>query len=177
VAKRCARCGELKDKEEFSWRWEEPSSRQSIYWDYQRLSRREHYGRHQEEEIARTYEITKNRREKAQRFIYEYFSHQVCKDSGEYVFSVLTFDHVRGKKKMEASQRVFQGYSIVAIIDGISRFEVVFYNCHLNKKINEDSRRPSGRQNAVNQPTAHNQARSSRNLPLPVHRPGYTHVV
>lgn len=75
--KTCARFGELKVDDEFNWRYF-GLSRQSICRDCQKLSRREHYERHSEEEKARTYEITKRRREEAQRFIYEYLSEQVC---------------------------------------------------------------------------------------------------
>ena len=140
--KRCARCGEIKDEEEFNWRWKALGKRQSICRGCQRLSRREHYERHQKEEIARAYGVNKKRREEAQRFIYEYLSYQVCKDCGEYDFSVLTFDHVRGKKKMEVSQMAAQGYSINAIMDEISKCEVVCYNCHMRR---EDKRRSGGR--------------------------------
>jgi ArsR family metal-binding transcriptional regulator len=75
--------------------------RQSICREYQRLQRREHYERHTEAEKKRTYKVTKDRREKTQKFIYEYLSYQNCKDCGEYDFAVLTFDHLVGKKRME----------------------------------------------------------------------------
>ena len=69
-------------------------------------------------------------REEAQRFIYEYLSYEylsdkVCVDCGEDDFAVLTFDPVRGKKKMDVSQMVAQRYSIQAIQEEITKCDVV----------------------------------------------------
>jgi spore coat polysaccharide biosynthesis protein SpsF (cytidylyltransferase family) len=94
-----------------------------------------------EKEKARTYEVTKRRREDAQRFIYEYLSYQKCADCGEYDFSVLTFDHVDGKK-MDISRMVAEGYSNEAIMEEISRCEAVCANCHMRQ---ESIRRSGGR--------------------------------
>ncbi len=87
------------------------------------------------------HEPIKKRREEAERFIYEYLSVHTCVDCGEYDFSVLTFDHVRGKK-MDISQMVTQGYSIEAIMKEIARCEVVCSNCHMRR---EQRRRSGGR--------------------------------
>jgi spore coat polysaccharide biosynthesis protein SpsF (cytidylyltransferase family) len=95
-----------------------------------------------EKEKARTYEVTKRRREDAQRFIYEYLSYQKCADCGEYDFSVLTFDHVRGKKKKEISRMVADGDSIEAIKDELAKCEIVCFNCHMRR---EQKRRSGGR--------------------------------
>jgi ferredoxin len=140
TVKRCARCGEYKDEAEFNWRYL-GLSRQSICRQCQKLSRREHYERHTEKEKARTYEVTKRRREDAQRFIYEYLSYQKCVDCGEYDFSVLTFDHVRGKKKKEISRMIADGDSVDAILQEIAKCQVVCANCHMRR---EQKRRTGG---------------------------------
>ena len=140
--KRCARCGLEKEDDEFNWRWIGKRVRQSICRDCQKLSRREHYERHTEAEKFRTREIVKHTREEAERFVYEYLSYSVCVDCGEFDFSVLTFDHVRGKKKMSVSQMAAQGYSISAIKEEISKCEVVCFNCHIRR---ENERRSGGR--------------------------------
>jgi hypothetical protein len=132
--KTCARCGQVKDDEEFNWRWRALGVRQSICRDCQRLARREHYERHQEAEKVRTHEITKERRERADRFIYEYLSYQRCVDCGEYDPAVLTFDHVRGKKRMDVSRMVAEGYSIEAVMEEIAKCEVVCSNCHMRRE-------------------------------------------
>jgi ferredoxin len=139
--KRCTRCGKLKDEKEFNWRYK-GKMRQSICRDCQKIARREHYERHREEEIARSIAITREQRDKAQRFIYDYLSHHKCVDCGEYDFSVLTFDHVIGKKKMAISSMVNAGYSIEAIMNEISKCEVVCFNCHMRR---ENKRRSGGR--------------------------------
>lgn len=139
--KRCARCGKYKDEEEFNWRYL-GIKRQSICRECSKLQRREHYERHQEEEKARTYEVSKIKRERANKFIYEYLSYQVCKDCGEYDFSVLTFDHVRGTKKKDVMAMVVEGYSIEAIKEEIYKCEVVCFNCHMRR---EQKRRSGGR--------------------------------
>lgn len=132
--KRCARCYQYKDEDDFNWRWQALGVRQSICRDCQKLAQREHYERHQEAEKARAYEITKVRRERADRFIYEYLSYQKCVDCGEYDLAVLTFDHVRGKKKKDVSQMASEGYSIEAILEEIAKCEVVCSNCHMRRE-------------------------------------------
>ena len=139
--KRCARCGEIKDDDDFNWRYF-GIMRQSICRECQRLQRREHYERNIDREKARTYQVTKRRREDAQRFIYEYLSYQKCVDCGEYDFSVLTFDHVRGKKKKEISRMIADGDSVDAILQEIAKCQVVCSNCHMRR---EQQRRTGGR--------------------------------
>jgi ribosomal protein S21 len=88
MKRRGARGGEYKDEEEFNWRYL-GLKRQSICRDCQKLQRREHYERHTEQEKKRTAEISKDKREAARRFIYEYLSEHRCVDCGEYDFSVV----------------------------------------------------------------------------------------
>ena len=140
--KSCARCGLVKDDDEFNWRWKSLGVRQPICKDCSKLQRHEHYLRYQGAEIARTYEVTKERRERAKRFIYEYLSVHRCVDCGEYDFAVLTFDHVVGEKKMDISKMVSEGYAIESILEEISRCEVVCSNCHMRR---EAKRRSGGR--------------------------------
>jgi hypothetical protein len=82
--KHCAGCGLWKEDNEFNWRWKLLGVRQNICRGCSKVRRREHYQRYQESENARSYEITKNRREEADRYIDEYLSYQVCADCGEY---------------------------------------------------------------------------------------------
>jgi hypothetical protein len=102
--KRCARCKIWKDEEDFNWRYV-GIMRQSICRECQRLQRREHYERHTETGKEKDLSSNQAPREDAQRFIYEYLSYQKCADCGEYDFSLLTFDHVEGKK-MDISRMV-----------------------------------------------------------------------
>ncbi len=140
--KQCANCKEWKDESEFNWRWKERGVLQSVCRDCSRQRSKAFYEEHREDEIDRSYEITKRRREQAQRFIYEYLSNRTCIDCGEYDFAVLTFDHVRGQKKMDVSQMVQQGYAIDAIMEEIAKCEVVCANCHMRR---EQKRKSGGR--------------------------------
>lgn len=140
--KRCARCKQWKEEEEFNWRWKNRGVRQSVCRDCQVGDRRDWYETHIEEEKARTADLKKKAREEAERFIYEYLSYAVCADCGEYDFAVLTFDHVRGIKKNSVSKMAAQGYSIEAIKREIELCEVVCFNCHMRR---ENERRSGGR--------------------------------
>ena len=101
--KQCARCKQWKDESEFNWRWQEKGIRQSLCRDCQHEQVREHYKRNTENIKAKAAESKRKAREEAERFVYDYLSNSICKDCGEYDFSVLTFDHVRGTKKMDIS--------------------------------------------------------------------------
>ena len=139
---RCNHCGKWKDEEEFNWRWKNQGVRANTCRDCAKVQKLEHYGRHRDEELERVGNVTRAKRDAAQEFIYHYLSNQRCVDCGEYDFSVLTFDHVRGEKKMDVSQMVAQGYSIEAIVEEIYKCEVVCSNCHMRR---EQKRRSGGR--------------------------------
>ena len=140
--KQCNHCGEWKEDEEFSFRnkllgirsntCKECKSRQDASW----------YERHSDEQRQRVKDRRKEMRDAAQRFIYEYLSYSTCADCGEYDFAVLTFDHVRGRKKLEISRMVSEGYSIEAIKKELLLCDVVCSNCHMRR---EQKRRGSSR--------------------------------
>jgi protein-arginine kinase activator protein McsA len=127
----CTNCGEEKDEREFSWRWKARGKRQSICKECQRKKSAQWYQEHREEHIERTRKSKAEAIETAREFIWDYLSNSICVDCGEYLPDVLTFDHVRGEKKLEISAMVSQGYSIEAIQDEISKCEVVCANCHM----------------------------------------------
>src|SRR5512143_2207441 len=104
VMKRCARCGQEKDESEFNWRWEERGVLQSVCRDCSHAQSHAHYESHKESVKAKAAEIKRRAREEAERYVYEYLSYAKCVDCGEYDFAVLTFDHVRGKKRMDISR-------------------------------------------------------------------------
>jgi hypothetical protein len=93
------------------------------------IENKEWYERHQTDQRKRVRDHKIKNREVAQRFIYEYLSYQKCVDYGEYDFSVLTFDHVRGKKKKEISRMITDGDSIDAILQEIAKYQVVCASC------------------------------------------------
>ena len=64
--KRCARCGEEKDEEEFNYRWKALGRRQSVWRDCQRLPDKDHHERHTEEVRAKASVTKKKAREEAE---------------------------------------------------------------------------------------------------------------
>lgn len=138
----CNHCGEWKDEDEFNWRWKSLGVRARTCRDCSKSQKIEHYKKHYDDELKRVGSVTRNKRDAAQEFIYGYLSESVCADCGEYDFSVLTFDHVRGEKKTEVSAMVSQGYSIEAIMDEIAKCDIVCFNCHMRR---EQQRRSGGR--------------------------------
>ena len=140
--RRCSRCGQEKDDSEFNWRNQERGTKQYVCRQCQSEQGRARYEKHKDS-IQEVNKQSKDRRvEEAQYFVYDYLSHQVCKDCGEYDFAVLTFDHVRGKKKMNIADMAAHGYSIEAIQKEILLCEVVCFNCHMRR---ENERRSGGR--------------------------------
>lgn len=55
---------------------------------------------------------------------------------------MLTFDHVRGKKRNDVSRLAADGASIQEIQAEIAKCEVVCFNCHMRR---ESQRRSGGR--------------------------------
>jgi hypothetical protein len=131
--KRCARCGEWKDEEELNWKVT-GRKRQSICRSCSVGDRKEWYDSHAETVKEKTARDRRDNIEAAQRYVYEILSYSRCADCGEYDFAVLTFDHVRGKKKMEVSQKAAHGYSIQAIKEELTKCEVVCFNCHMRRE-------------------------------------------
>jgi hypothetical protein len=126
--KRCVKCGQWKNKEEFAWRNKFLGTLQKACRTCRAIENKEWYERHQPEQRKRVRDRKIKNREVAQRFIYEYLSFQKCVDCGEYDFSVL-----RGKKKKEISRMIADGDSIDAILQEIAKCQVVGVNCHALK--------------------------------------------
>ena len=71
------------------------------------------------------------KREQAREFVDAYKRSGYCADCGTRDPEALTFDHVRGTKKMNIANMVSQGYSISAIKAEISKCELRCFNCHM----------------------------------------------
>ena len=139
--KQCVKCKQWKDESEFSWRYEERGILQKACKACRKEENAQWYGRHKEEHRDNVRQRKSDAINTAQRFVYEYLSNKTCMDCGEYDFSVLTFDHVKGKN-MDVSAMAAQGYSIDAIKAEIELCEVVCFNCHMRR---ENERRSGGR--------------------------------
>jgi hypothetical protein len=100
--------------EEFSWsiRGIKRHSRCRTCRNEERMER---YERNKAAELAYKSDRQVRKREEVRVFVEEYKRNHPCMDCGNTDTMVLSFDHVRGKKKMDISQMVNQGYSLEAI--------------------------------------------------------------
>ena len=130
----CTKCGLQKDEEkDFTWSIK-GVKRHSACNQCRSKQRKEYYERNKKKELKYKYERQANKREVARHFIFTYLSSHPCVDCGQSDPMILTFDHVRGSKKMNISQMVNQGYSLETIRYEIEKCEVRCGNCHMRKE-------------------------------------------
>src|SRR5262245_50566575 len=107
TTKTCIKCGLTKDENEFGW--ERPGHRNAACKRCRADHQAEYYERNKEKELKYKWERQVRQREKARLYVFTYLSKHPCVDCGESDPIILTFDHVRGIKKMAVSQMVNQG--------------------------------------------------------------------
>lgn len=133
TTKICTKCLEEKDISEFSWSIKGIKRHPNCNACRAKQSN-DYYYRNKEKLLEYKYDRQDRKREEARKYVWEYLSNQRCMDCGEYDPLVLTFDHVRGTKKMNISQMVNQGYLVEVIQEEIDKCEVVCNNCHLRRE-------------------------------------------
>lgn len=129
----CSKCGLPKDDTEYSWSIR-GVKRHSACNSCRAQERLDYYQRNKEKESKYRSERQVRKREDARHFIFGSLSNHACVDCGETDPMVLTFDHVRGSKKMNISQMVNQGYSLETLQNEIDKCEVRCGNCHMRKE-------------------------------------------
>lgn len=72
----------------------------------------------------------KHRRDHARAFIENYFRDHPCVDCGINDPDVMEFDHVHGKKVIDVSAAVNQGFAWDLVLEEISKCEARCGNCH-----------------------------------------------
>jgi hypothetical protein len=133
TTKVCTGCGLEKDISEFSWSIHGIKMHPRCK-SCRSKERSERYERNKEAELAYKWDRQQRKREEARAFVEEYKRNHPCMDCRTTDTMVLSFDHVRGKKKMDISQMVNQGYSLEAIQAEIEKCEVVCLNCHYKRE-------------------------------------------
>ena len=126
----CTKCGLQKGDTEYSWSIK-GIKKHSTCKKCRSEERMDYYKRNKERELKYKSERQLIKREEARTFVFGYLKSHPCVDCGENDPMVLTFDHVRGNKKMNISQMVNQGYSLAVIQKEIEKCEVRCGNCHL----------------------------------------------
>jgi hypothetical protein len=129
TTKVCTRCGVEKDLSEFSWNI--PGiKRHSACKPCRAIEQADYYERTKPAWAKYKWERQVRKREEAREYVEAYKATHPCVDCGKTDTRFLTFDHVRGTKKMNVSQMVSQGYSKEAIQAEIDKCEVRCLECH-----------------------------------------------
>jgi hypothetical protein len=120
-----------KPKSEFNYQNKELGILQDVCRECQQELVRNHYAKNRE--LAKTINriAAHNAREVGREYVYQYLLENPCADCGEHNPLVLTFDHVRGDKKLGISEMVGRGWSIETIKAEIRKCDVVCFNCHM----------------------------------------------
>jgi len=140
--RRCIRCNEWKDRTEFNIRNQDKGYLQSVCKSCQQEQGRERYINDPDNVKVINKTSRQRARDEAKRFVYEYLIQKSCEDCGERDLTVLTFDHVRGEKKMNVADMISQGYSVASIKSELEKTDIVCFNCHMRR---EQRRRGSER--------------------------------
>jgi len=90
-----------------------------------------YYERNKDKELAYKWDRQLRKREEARKFVDAYKSTHPCVDCSNPDPESLTFDHVRGVKKMTIANMVNLGYSIEAIQSEIDKCEIRCWTCHM----------------------------------------------
>jgi hypothetical protein len=125
----CSKCGIAKPVEEFRLRNRFTKRRQSHCTDCGSKMGADWYERNKEQHALNVRANTKNAKQAAREFVYQYRLTHPCTGCGESDPAVLEFHHV-GEKDKEVGRMIAQGYGTDAITREISQCLVLCANCH-----------------------------------------------
>ena len=129
----CSKCGIRKGESEYAWSIKGVKKHSSCN-ACRAKSQADYYRRTKPQQLKYKYKRQAENREEARHYVFSYLSNRPCVDCGETDPYVLTFDHVRGSKKMNISQMFNQGYSLKALRQEIGKCEVRCANCRMRKE-------------------------------------------
>jgi 5-methylcytosine-specific restriction endonuclease McrA len=128
--KKCNSCGELKNEDEFNWRYKALGIRHPTCKECQKGFRRNWYeGSAKEKHKENVHARKRIVREEAREFVYQYLSEHPCSQCGESDPVALEFHHVEGKDRA-VSELVAGGYSVDRIKQELARCIVLCATCH-----------------------------------------------
>jgi hypothetical protein len=126
--RRCYRCGEIKQADEFAWRRKARGQRDSFCRPCRSAYGKEHYLANRQRYIDQAAEVKRRLRLERTTFLLEYFATHPCIDCGEPDPVVLEFDHLRDTSFDIGQKLLHRNWQ--AILDEIAKCEVVCANCH-----------------------------------------------
>lgn len=125
---RCARCGQVKPAEDFTWKRREKGQRDR----YCRLCRAEYGREHYQKNRERYIEINgaRKRQVRTERMVWlvQYLREHPCVDCGETDPVVLDFDHLRDKSFTIGQMLAERPW--LEVLAEMEKCEVVCSNCH-----------------------------------------------
>jgi hypothetical protein len=130
----CSREKVWKPKSEFNYQNKELGILQDVCRDCMQELVRNRYAKNPERAKTINRIAALNSRETAREHVYDYLLKHPCVDCGEDNPVVLTFDHMRGDKKLGISEMVGRGWSLETIKAEIRKCDVVCFNCHMKRE-------------------------------------------
>ena len=135
--KRCNHCQQLREEEEFNWRYKSLGIRHPTCRYCAHSFNKDYYeGDAKEKHLQQVKERTELARVAAREFVYQYLLTHPCVQCGEADPRVLEFHHV-GQKDMEITRMVGGGWSVKRIQEEIGKCQVLCANCHRKITVEE----------------------------------------
>ena len=126
--RRCYRCGEIKQADEFAWRCKARGQRDSFCRPFRSAYGKEHYLANRQRYIDQAAEVKRKLRLERTTFLLGYFATHPCIECGEPDPVVFEFDHLRDKSFDIGQELLHRNWQ--AILDEIAKCEGVCANCH-----------------------------------------------
>lgn len=125
----CSKCSLPKPIEEFRLRNRFTTRRQSYCAECGSKMGKDWYENNKEHHVENVKANTRNAKQLAREFVYQYLLAHPCTSCGESDPRVLEFHHI-GEKDKEVGRMIAQGYGTDAIAKEISQCTVLCANCH-----------------------------------------------
>ena len=135
--KKCDHCKELKEEDQFNWRYKSLGVRHNTCRECMALHQKKYFqGDAHERHLQQVKDRKHAVREKAREYVLNYLSTHPCESCGENDPRVLEFHHERGKE-YPISLMTNGGYPIHRIQEEIDKCKVLCANCHRRLTIQE----------------------------------------
>lgn len=124
--RKCVRCGKRNQTFHISTAWLSGFNSMCVRC---RSKWRKHNPRYKKQNAA----ARDRSKARARQYCYDYLTMHPCVDCGETDPTVLTFDHVRGKKYMVVSRMIVNGCGIEKIQKEIGKCQIRCASCHFRR--------------------------------------------